>query len=172
MLNALAEGETNPLALAALADQRLRASEAQLTDALGACTELHPVYRRLLPMALQELPFLAQPRDQREQEIAALLRQHEDAVQRLAEVPGWGVDSAQQIIAEAGATAATFASAKNLASWVGAYRAMRRARQSRRAIVPRKAVAICGAFSIKPATLRSEPQGVFFRWCIVGWCRA
>ena len=117
---ALAEGETNPLALAALADQRLRASEAQLTDALGACTELHPVYRRLLPMALPELPFLEQPRDQREQEIAALLRQHEDAVQRLAEVPGLGVDSAQQIIAEVGAAATTFASAKNLASWVGA----------------------------------------------------
>ena len=44
MLNALAEGETNPLALTALADQRLRATEAQLRDALGACTELNPVY--------------------------------------------------------------------------------------------------------------------------------
>ena len=31
-----------------------------------------------------------------------------------------GVDSAQQIIAEVGATAATFASAQTLASWVGA----------------------------------------------------
>lgn len=120
MLNALAEGETNPLALTALADQRLRATEAQLRDALGACTELNPVYRCLLKMALQELQFIEQQRDQLEQEIAALLRQHEDAVQRLAEVPGLGVDSAQQIIAEVGATAATFASAKNLASWVGA----------------------------------------------------
>lgn len=120
MLNALAEGETNPLALAGLADQRLRASEAQLTDALGACTELNPVYRRLLKMALEEVQFIEQQREQLEQEIAALLRQHEDAVQRLAEVPGLGVDSAQQIIAEVGVTAATFASAKNLASWVGA----------------------------------------------------
>ncbi len=41
-------------------------------------------------------------------------------MQRLAEVPGLGVDSAQQIIAEVGATAATFPSAKHLASWVGA----------------------------------------------------
>ena len=32
---------------------------------------------------------------------------HHDAVQRLAEVPGLVVDSAQQIIAEVGATAAT-----------------------------------------------------------------
>src|SRR5580692_1226719 len=39
MLNALAEGETNPAALAALADQKLRATPEQLCDALGACTE-------------------------------------------------------------------------------------------------------------------------------------
>jgi transposase len=34
-------------------------------------------------------------------------------------VPGLGVDSAQQIIAEVGPTAATFPSAKQLSSWVG-----------------------------------------------------
>jgi transposase len=38
----------------------------------------------------------------------------------LAEVPGLGVDSAQQIIAEVGASAAAFPSAKQLASWMGA----------------------------------------------------
>ena len=120
MLKALADGETNPRALAALADQRLRATQAQLCDALGACTELNPVYRQLLKMALEELQFLEQQIGQLDQEIASLLRQHQDAVQRLAEVPGLGVDSAQQIIAEAGAKAATFASAKKLSSWVGA----------------------------------------------------
>jgi transposase len=66
MLKALAEGETNPAALAALADGRLRAFE------------------------------------------------------RLAEVPGLGADSAQQIIAEVGPTAATFPSDKCLSSWMGA----------------------------------------------------
>jgi transposase len=35
-------------------------------------------------------------------------------------VPGLGVDSAQQILAEVGPTAATFPSAGQLASWVGA----------------------------------------------------
>lgn len=120
MLNALAEGETNALALAALADRHLRATEAQLCDALGACTELNAVYRRLLKMALEELQLIEEQMDKLEQEMATLLRQHEDAVKRLAEVPGLGVDSAQQIIAEVGATAATFPSAKNLASWVGA----------------------------------------------------
>ena len=57
---------------------------------------------------------------QLDQQMADLLTAHHDAVQRLAEVPGLGVDSAQQIIAEVGATAATFPSSKHLASWIGA----------------------------------------------------
>ena len=120
MLHALAEGETDPTALAALAHQRLRATAEELRDALGACTELNPVYRRVVKMALVDLQLIEQQIDQLDQEIASLLREHQDAVQRLAEVPGLGVDSAQQIIAEVGAKAATFASAKNLVSWVGA----------------------------------------------------
>ncbi|HEV2730821.1 MAG TPA: IS110 family transposase [Terriglobales bacterium] len=120
MLKALADGETNPEALAALADERLRATPAQLCDALGACTDLKPVYRRLLKMALEQLQFLEQQIDKLDQEMASLLSQHQDAVERLAEVPGLGVDSAQQIIAEVGSTAATFPSDKQLSSWVGA----------------------------------------------------
>jgi transposase len=120
MLKALAEGETNPTALAALADERLRATPEQLCDVLGACTDLKPVYRRLLKMALEQVQFLEQHIGQLDQEMASLLSQHADAVQRLAEVPGLGVDSAQQIIAEVGPTAATFPSEKCLSSWVGA----------------------------------------------------
>jgi transposase len=120
MLKALAEGETNPAALAALADQNLRATPEQLCDALGACMDLKPVYRRLLQMALEQLQFLEQQMDQLDQELASLLHPHQDAVQRLAEMPGLGVDSAQQIIAEVGPTAATFPSEKCLSSWVGA----------------------------------------------------
>jgi len=120
MLKALAEGETNPATLAALADQRLRATPEQLCDALGACTDLKPVYRRLLKMVLEQLQFLEQQISQLDQETASLLSQHQDAVERLAAVPGLGVDSAHQIIAEVGPTAATFPSEKCLSSWVGA----------------------------------------------------
>jgi transposase len=120
MLKALAEGETNPAALAALADKQLRATPEQLCDALSACTELNPVYRQLLKMALEQLQFLEQQIGQLDQETASLLRQHQDAVERLAQVPGLGVDSATQIIAEVGSTAATFPSGKHLSSWVGA----------------------------------------------------
>src|SRR6266851_4752683 len=120
MLKALADGETNPERLAGLASRRLRATPTQLCDALGACTELNPVYRRLLKMMLEELQFLEQQIGKLDQEMASLLRQHQDAVERLAEVPGLGADSAQQIIAEVGAKAATFPSQGNLSSWVGA----------------------------------------------------
>ena len=64
---------------------------------------------RLLDEQIQEL----------DQEIAGLLASHQDAVKRLSEAPGLGPDSAQQIIAELGPTAAVFPSAKALASWVG-----------------------------------------------------
>jgi transposase len=119
MLKALAEGETNPAAMAALADQHLRATPEQLCDALGACTDLKPVYRRLLRMMLEQSQFLEQQIGQLDQEMASLLSQHQDAVKRLAEVPGLGVDSAQQIIAEVGPTVATFPSEQCLSSWVG-----------------------------------------------------
>ena len=120
MLKALAEGETDPAALAALADYRLRATPEQLSDALGACQELNPVYRRLLKAALEELELLEKQMGQFDQEMADLLRPHQDQVERLAEVPGLGVDSAQQIIAQVGVTAATFPSEADLSSWVGA----------------------------------------------------
>jgi transposase len=119
MLKALAEGEKDPAALAALADRRLRATPAQLCDALGACTELNVIYRRLLKMSLQELQLIEGQMDQLDQEISGLLQQHQDAVRRIAEVPGLGVESAHQIIAEIGPAVATFPSAKQLASWVG-----------------------------------------------------
>jgi transposase len=84
MMKALADGETNPAALAALADKQLRARPEQLCDALGACTDLKPVYRRLLKMALEQLQFLEQPISQLDQEMASQLSQHHDAVERLA----------------------------------------------------------------------------------------
>lgn len=51
--------------------------------------------------------------------LAQSMRQHRDAVHRLAQVPGLGPDSAQQIVAEVGPCAATFPPAPQLAAWVG-----------------------------------------------------
>jgi len=162
MLQALAEGETNPTALATLADPNLRATPEQLCDALGACTDLKPVYRRLLKMALEQCQFLEQQMGQVDQELASLLHPHQDAVQRLAEVPGLGVDSAQQIIAEVGPTAATFPSGKQLSSWVGACPG-----DEESAGVNYRATATCDAYSIRGPTPHPKPKEAFSRLCIV-----
>ena len=119
MLQAVAEGAASPEAIAALADRRLRASAQQLSDVFGACRDIHPAYRQLLKMALEELQLIEEQIDTLDQEMARLLGAQRDVVQRLAEVPGLGADSAQQIIAEVGPAAAAFPSARHLASWVG-----------------------------------------------------
>src|SRR5262245_52758569 len=120
MLQSIADGEANPSAVAALGSERLRATQEQLADGLGACTDMHVVYRRLLKMTLDELRLLEHHIEQLNQEMANLLSAYQQSVERLAEVPGLGVDSAQQIIAEVGPQAANFPSPKQLASWVGA----------------------------------------------------
>jgi transposase len=94
ILEAVAEGATDPIAMAALADTKLRATPEQFRDALAACAHLSPVYRRLLKMEWKQLQFLEQQSHELEQEIAQLLRPYAGAVERLAEVPGLGVESA------------------------------------------------------------------------------
>src|SRR6202044_431295 len=119
MLKALADGETDPAVLAAMADPGLKATPAQLRDALDASRQLSGVYRRLLKMALDELQVIETHIEQLDREAMGLLGQHQEVVRRVAEVPGFGVDSAVQMIAEGGPEAATFPSAKQLSSWVG-----------------------------------------------------
>jgi transposase len=58
MLKALADGETDPAVLAAMADPGLQATPAQLCDAQEASRQLGGVYRRLLKMALEELQVI------------------------------------------------------------------------------------------------------------------
>jgi transposase len=119
MLKALAEGESNPVALAAMADRGLRATPEQLRDALGASAQLNGVFRRLLKLALEELELIETHIEQLDRQAMELLREHQEVVQRVAEVPGFGPDSAVQMIAEVGPKAATFDAAKKLSSWVG-----------------------------------------------------
>jgi transposase len=152
MLQALADGETDPAALAALADQRLRATPDQLRNAFGACVDLHPVYRRLVKLTLEELRLIEDHLGQLDQQMAALLSHHHDAVQRLAEVPGLGVDSAQQIIAEVGDTAATFPHPSiSRPGWARAP-APRRAQARTTVIAAPRATARCDVSSTRPRT--------------------
>jgi transposase len=119
MLKALVAGGTDPAELAKLADRALQATPERLADALAAATTLSSLHRQILGLFLNRLELIEQQMETLDQSIATALQKHKEAVVRLAEVPGYGPDSAQQVIAEVGPAAATFASAGELASWVG-----------------------------------------------------
>ena len=120
MLQALADGETDAAKLAGMADKALRATPEQLQDALCAAATLNTLHRQVLGLFLDRLKLIEKQTGTLDQSIADALKGHHAAVIRLAEVPGYGADSAQQVIAEVGPHAATFPSAEQLASWVGA----------------------------------------------------
>ncbi len=117
ILQALAKGETDPKQLAALGDDRLQCSEEQLVDALTGRAQ--PLHRKMLALQLERLLLIDTQIAQLNGMIAQAMKPHQEAVMRLAEVPGLGVDSAQQIIAEVDVQASTFPSAGELTSWVG-----------------------------------------------------
>ena len=117
ILRALAEGETDPKKLAALGDDRLKCTKEQLLDALTG--NVQGMHLELLTLYLQQLRLVDEQMEKLHRLIAQALKPHQEAVARLAEVPGFGPDSAQQVIAEVGATAKTFPLPGNLAAWVG-----------------------------------------------------
>lgn len=117
ILEALSNGETDPVQLAELGDDRLKCSKAELVDALTGRVE--PVHLKVLQLFLERLQLLDRQIDKLNQIVAEALSKHEAAVIRLAETPGLGADSAQQIIAEVGVDAQAFPSAAQFASWVG-----------------------------------------------------
>jgi len=119
MLQALASGEHDPAALAALAEPELQATPEELMDALRAAETMSPLHRQILRLFLERLTLIEAQMATLKVSIAAALQEHEQAVVRLAAVPGFGVDSAEQVIAEVGPQAATFDTAGQLASWVG-----------------------------------------------------
>jgi len=117
ILRALAAGETEPRQLVALGDDRLKCTEEQLVDALTGSSQ--PMHREMLALQLERLQLIDTQIAKLNNLIAQAMKPHQEAVMRLAEVPGLGVDSAQQIIAEVGVEASTFSSAAELTSWVG-----------------------------------------------------
>ncbi len=119
ILERLADGETDAQALAELAEPELRADPEELRDALSGAAGMSPLHRQILRLFLERLDLIERQMAELHRAAATALQPHQAAVVRLAAVPGFGPDSAQQVIAEVGPQAATFASPQELASWVG-----------------------------------------------------
>jgi transposase len=88
-----------------------------LVDALTGRSQ--PMHLQILKLSMERLKLLDRQIETLDGMAAGALKKHADAVTRLATVPGFGVDSAQQVIAEIGSDAKAFSEAGNLASWVG-----------------------------------------------------
>ena len=117
IMHALADGHTDPAALAALADERIQCSPEELADALtGTVSE---VQRKLLKQHLRVLELLNQQVQELEQLTATTMKPYSDVITRLARIPGIRVLAGQQILAEAGPTAEAFPSSAQFAAWIG-----------------------------------------------------
>jgi transposase len=118
MIRAIVNGEDDPVKLADLARQKLRAKIPQLQEALYG--EVADHHRFLLGMLLEQVEFLEGQIDKLGARIAAVLpAPFEEAVRRLDTIPGVDRRAAEGIVAEVGAQAEAFGSAAQLASWVG-----------------------------------------------------
>jgi transposase len=117
ILRALAQGEADPEALAALGDKNLKCRWQVLVDALtGAMGDIHC---QLLTQHLDRIELIDHQIEELNKLAAAQMRPYQDAVRRLIEIPGIGAEAAQEIIAEIGPEAAAFPSSQQLASWIG-----------------------------------------------------
>jgi transposase len=140
ILQALAGGERDPLALAGLADPRVRGGRAAIAESLEGMT-VGGHHRMLIRVHLDHIAFLDRSVAAVEDEIQAAL----DAIpaaqgvsadgircagpgpdaavlpaaERLAEIPGVSLDLARAIIAETGLDMARFPTAAHLVSWAG-----------------------------------------------------
>jgi transposase len=117
MLSQIAQGETDAAVLAAQARGSLRKKAEQLKEALAG--QLEPVYRLLLRQQMDQVELLRRQILEINAALAAAMKEHTATLHRLSKIPGVDLYAAQELLAEIGPRAATFASAEQFASWVG-----------------------------------------------------
>jgi transposase len=117
MLRAMIGGEQNPHKLAALADERLAASQETLAEALhGRVTQHH---RFLLQQHLDMVAHLEKAVGEFEAQIEAALEPFRAVIERLVTIPGVSATVASVIVAEIGVDMKRFPTVGHLISWAG-----------------------------------------------------
>ena len=117
MIEALIAGETDPDKLAALAHRRIRASAAELREALrGRVTKHH---RFLLRLHLQQIDVLDTAIAEIDREVDANVEPFRAAITILTTIPGVSDLSARTIMAEIGMDMSRFPTDSHLISWAG-----------------------------------------------------
>ena len=117
MLEHISQGVTDLEVLTGEARGALRKKDAELKEALAG--KLEPVYRLLLRQHMDQVRLLRGQVEEINQALAEAMKEHVAALNRLSKIPGVDLYAAQELISEIGPNAAAFASAEQLASWVG-----------------------------------------------------
>lgn len=117
ILNALIEGETDVMKLAAHRHPRIKASSEQIAQALtGKVTKHH---RFMLRLYLEQVDAAEAAVAQLELEAEGLLDSFRSKVELLTTIPGVGPTVAPAILAEIGPEMSRFATPGHLISWAG-----------------------------------------------------
>jgi transposase len=116
MLEAIAAGERNPTALAQLARGTMRAKITRLEEALD-CAFVTEEHAAVLTMMLATIDYYTARIEELTGKIDALCQPYLHQIAQLDAVPGTGVITAQDVIAEIGTDMTVFPAAAHLVSW-------------------------------------------------------
>ncbi|MBE3074440.1 MAG: IS110 family transposase [Actinobacteria bacterium] len=117
MLEAMIEGERDPLVLAELAKGKMRRKIPDLAQALDGHFDEH--HARMAKTILGRLDMVEESLTELDQVIAAKCAPWAHQIELLQTIPGVGEKVAQVIVAETGADMSRFPSAAHLAAWAG-----------------------------------------------------
>jgi transposase len=116
MLRAIIAGERNPKVLAEMARGRMRVKIRTLEEALD-CSFFTGEHAFILAMMLDSIDQLTAQIAVLDEKITAMCAPYERQVAQLDAIPGFGVTTAQDLIAEIGLDMSVFPTAGHLASW-------------------------------------------------------
>ena len=117
MLEAMIAGETDPAALADLARMTLRKKIPQLTEALKGTIRRHQLM--MLKKQLEHIDYVNKLITDLDPEIEARMSPFKEDLELIDTIPGIGMATAQQILAEIGTDMSRYPSARHLCSWAG-----------------------------------------------------
>ncbi len=116
MLTAVIAGERSPKVLAQMARTRMRGKIRQLEDALD-CSFFTEQHAFILEMMLANIDHLTAQISELTVQIEVLREPYAHQIAQLDAIPGFGIITAQDIIAETGVDMTVFPTAGHLASW-------------------------------------------------------
>jgi transposase len=117
MLQALVAGQTDAAVLAELGRGQLKHKKPQLQAALRG--ELRPHHKLIISQLLADLSWCEEQVAEVSAEIAARLKEQNELMDRLDEIPGVNQRIAEIILAEVGSDVKRFPTAQHLISWAG-----------------------------------------------------